>query len=299
MKIVGRTMNKHNWEGISEFTAVAEFSSFTKAGLALSTSTAQVSRMVSQLEQRLNTKLLYRTTRQVSLTEEGLVFYRHTKELVEGLNNAENAISQLQTTPQGKIRLTAPTTYGERIVLPLINDFLLEYPDVTVETELTNHKLDLVEQGFDLAIRIGHLDDSTMMAKKLTSRRNYLCASPQYLTQFGHPTDTTELLQHQCLLGSSDTWRFNIDGKIRVIKPDAKLKYNSGAALTDAAMKGLGLALLPDYYVHALIEQGDLVSVLDSNQITDESVWALYPHNRQLSPKVNLLIKHLVKKINN
>lgn len=291
-------MNKNSWEGISEFSAVVELGSFTKAALSLSTSVAQVSRLVSQLERRLNTKLLYRTTRKVSLTDEGQLFYRHTKSLIEGLNEAEQAIGQLQDTPQGNIRITAPTTYGERIVLPILNEFLMDYPEVTAEVELTNTKLDLIEQSFDLAIRIGHLDDSTMMARQLTVRRNYLCASPEYLAQFGKPTNLTDLNHHKCLLGSNDTWRFNEAGKKRTIKPTRRLKYNSGAALTDAALKGLGLVLLPDYYVESHLKQGSLVSILDEHQITDEPIWALYPHNRQLSPKVNRLVEHLINKIN-
>lgn len=291
-------MNKNNWEGISEFSAVAEHGSFTKAALSLSTSVAQVSRLVSQLERRLNTKLLYRTTRKVSLTDEGALFYRHTKALVEGLSEAEQAIGQLQDTPQGNIRITAPTTYGERIILPVLNEFLLDYPEVTAEVELTNKKLDLIEHGLDLAIRIGQLNDSTMMAKQLAVRRNYLCASPKYFDEYGCPINLDALNQHKCLMGSNDTWRFNEAGKKRFIKPTRRLKYNSGAALTDAALKGLGLVLLPDYYVESHLNQGTLISILDDLQVMDEPIWALYPYNRQLSPKVNRLVEQLINKIN-
>ena len=200
--------------------------------------------------------------------------------------------------PQGKIRLTAPTTYGERIILPLINDFLLAYPDISIEVNLTNHKLDLVEHGFDLAIRIGQLLDSTMIAKPLTVRRNYLCASPAYLKSNGTPNDIDALTEHACLLGSNDHWRFTINGKIKSLKVAPRVKYNSGSALSDAALKGIGVAQLPGYYVEEHLQQGTLVSVLDEMQIKDESVWAIYPHNRQLSPKVKLLVEYLTHEIN-
>ena len=154
------------WEGVNEFVYVAEYESFTKAAKRLGISTAQVSRQVSALEARLNTKLLYRTTRRVSLTEEGRVFYERCRVVLDELNAAEQAVSNLQSKPQGKIKLTAPVTYGEQQLLPLVNDFMLQYRDIEVTAFLSNQTIDLIEGSYDLAIRIGHLHDSTLMAKK-------------------------------------------------------------------------------------------------------------------------------------
>ncbi|WP_265090449.1 LysR family transcriptional regulator [Psychrobacter fulvigenes] len=153
------------WDGISEFVYVAEYESFTRAAKELGISTAQVSRQVSALEKRLNIKLLYRTTRKVTLTEEGRVFYQHCRSVLDGLDAAEQAVSNLQSKPQGRIKLTAPVTYGEQQLLPLVNDFMVQYPDIEVTAFLSNQKIDLVDGGYDLAIRIGKLSDSTMMAK--------------------------------------------------------------------------------------------------------------------------------------
>ena len=285
------------WDGITEFTAVVEQGNFTKAAQALSTSTAQISRHINQLEQRLNTKLLCRTTRKVTLTEEGQVFYNHSRHLVDGLNAAEQALSQLQQTPQGTIKLTAPVTYGERIILPVLNDFLLAYPDIKLDVELTNTKVDLLQQGFDAAIRIGHLADSTMMAKPLTKRKNYLCASPDYLARKAAPKQIEELTQHDCLLGSNEQWRFNDGDTIKTIKPMRRLRYNSGQGLVDAALKGLGIIQLPDYYVEPLIKQNKLISLLENHQIKNEPVWLLSPHNRQLSPKMKAFSEFLREKL--
>ena len=153
------------WDGISEFVCVAEYESFTRAAKELGLSTAQVSRQISALEKRLNIKLLYRTTRKVSLTEEGRVFYQHCRGVLDGLDAAEQAVSHLQSKPQGRIKLTAPVTYGEQQLLPLVNDFMVRYSDIEVTAFLSNQKMDLIDGGYDLAIRIGKLSDSTVMAK--------------------------------------------------------------------------------------------------------------------------------------
>lgn len=285
------------WEGISEFVCVAEYESFTRAAKALGISTAQVSRQISALEERLKIKLLYRTTRKVSLTEEGRVFYQHCRSVLDGLNAAEQAVSNLQSKPQGRIKLTAPVTYGEQQLLPLINDFMMQYREIEVTAFLSNQQIDLVEGGYDLAIRIGKLRDSTMMAKKLSLRTNFVCATPAYLNQYGVPRTLDDLSQHNCLLGTRDYWHFvekDIEKNLRV---SGSIQYNSGYSLVDAALKGLGIVQLPDYYVQKHLASGALVSVLDDYREPKESIWAIYPHNRQLSPKIRLLVDYLAERL--
>lgn len=283
------------WEGISEFVQVAETESFTQAGKRLAISTAQVSRQISALEKRLNIKLFYRTTRKVSLTQEGRVFYQHCRSVLDGLDEAERAVTNLQSRPQGKIRLTAPVTYAELKILPLLNNFLQQHADVEIFANLTNQQLDLVEEGYDIAIRLGKLVDSTLMAKKLSDRTTYVCASPHYLERCGIPHSLSELDQHNCLLGTLDYWRFNEGGREKHIRVSGNLRCNSGSGLVDAALKGLGLVQLPDYYVQRHINNGDLVSLLDNYIEAGEGVWAVYPHNRHLSPRIRLLVDYLAK----
>ena len=285
------------WDGISEFVYVAEYESFTRAAKELGISTAQVSRQISALEKRLNIKLLYRTTRKVSLTEEGRVFYQHCRAVLDGLDTAEQAVSNLQSKPQGRVKLTAPVTYGEQQLVPLINDFMVQHRDIEVTAFLNNQKIDLVEGGYDLAIRIGKLSDSTMMAKKLSRRTNFVCAAPAYLNKYGVPITLNELGQHNCLLGTRDYWHFVEAGRERNLPVSGTVQYNSGHSLVDAALKGLGVVQLPDYYVQKYLESGELVSVLDSHREPEESIWAVYPHNRHLSPKIRLLVDYLAERL--
>ena len=283
------------WEGISEFVYVAENESFPQASKKMAISTAQVSRQVSALEKRLNIKLLYRTTRKVSLTEEGHVFYQHCRSVLDGLDAAERAITNLQSKPQGKIKLTVPVTYGEQYILPLVNDFIKLYPEVSVFAYLSNQQVDLIDEGYDLAIRLGKLSDSSMMAKKLGKRKNYVCASPAYLNSHGTPHTLSELDKHRCLLGTLDFWRFRESGRTKNIRVTGKLRYNNGLGLVDAALKGLGIVQLPDYYIKNYIEDGTLITLLDNYREPDEGIWALYPQNRNLSPKIRLLVDYLLE----
>ncbi|MGF1728340.1 LysR substrate-binding domain-containing protein [Photobacterium kasasachensis] len=287
-----------NWEGVSEFVAVAEAESFTAAAKRLGISTAQVSRQISALEARLAAKLFYRTTRKVSVTDVGRIYYQHCRQVLDGLEEAERAISNLQSSPRGKLKVTAPVTYGEGTIAPLINNFAQQYPDLDVEFHLSNQKVDLIDEGFDLAIRLGKLDDSSMMAKRLGSRTQYVCASETYLTTYGVPYSLSELEQHNCLRGTLDYWRFQEQGKARNIRIKGSLRCNSGHALTDAALKGLGIVQLPDYYVQQYLDNGQLTALLTQFTERDDGIWALYPHNRHLSPKVRMLVDYLDEQLN-
>jgi len=285
------------WEGVSEFVAVAEAGSFTAAARQLGISTAQASRQISALENRLVTKLLYRTTRKVSLTEAGQIYYRHCRQALNGLEEAERAMTDLQQTPQGTLRLTAPTTYGETRIAPLLNEFVSRYPALNLEIKLTNRKVDLIEEGFDLAIRLGPLEDSSLIAKRLATRRQYVCASPGYLADHGEPHSLSELTRHHCLQGTLDYWRFQQQGQLKTVKITGRIRCNSGQLLLDAALKGLGIVQLPDYYVQSYIEQGQLRVLLADLQPPEEGIWALYPSSRHLSPKVRMVVDFLSERL--
>ncbi|MGB5853764.1 MAG: LysR substrate-binding domain-containing protein [Oceanisphaera sp.] len=285
------------WEGVSEFVAVAEVESFTQAAKRLGISTAQVSRQVSALEGRLSTKLFYRTTRKVSVTEAGQIYYQHCRQVLDGLEEAERTITNLQLAPKGKLKLTAPITFGEKTIAPLVNDFVLLYPDLEVQMNLTNQKLDLVAEGYDLAVRLGKLEDSSMMAKRLSSRTQYVCASPNYLSTYGVPHSLSELEQHNCLQGNLDYWRFQEQGKARNVRVKGNIRCDSGWALLDAALKGIGIVQLPDYYVQPALDAGQLIPLLELYQEPDDGIWAIYPHNRHLSPKVRMLLDFLSESI--
>lgn len=292
-------MNMPDWSGVSEFVAVAETESFTAAAQRLQISTAQVSRQISALELRLSAKLFHRTTRKVSLTEAGGTYYQHCRQVLDGLADAERAISNLQSTPKGKLKITAPITYGERSVAPLVNDFVALYPDLEVQLVLSNRQVDMVDEGFDLAIRLGQLADSRMVAKRLAGRQQYVCAAPSYLAAFGAPYSLAELERHNCLLGTLDYWRFQEKDKARNIRVTGNLRCNSGPVLLDAALKGLGIVQLPDYYVQQYLDDGRLITLLNQFNEPDDGIWAVYPQNRHLSPKVRLLVDYFVENLGN
>ena len=292
------------WQGISEFVAVAEYKSFTAAADSLGMSVAQVSRNVSELERRLQVRLFYRSTRQVRLSEEGQVYLQHCQHLVQGLDDANRAMGNLQQSPQGRLRITAPVYYGETIIAPLLNDFLLAHDNIELELELTNKRLDLIEGRFDLAIRLGHLDDSSMVAKRLGRRRHYIVASPEYLARHGVPKTPDCLQQHQLLSGTLEYWRLTTHPRKSKanatkphthmqIKPHSRWRCNSGVALLDAVRKGHGLAQLPDYYVVSDLQAGRLRAVLTEYHPEDDGIWALYPQNRHLSPKVRAVVDYV------
>jgi DNA-binding transcriptional LysR family regulator len=287
-----------NWEGINEFVAVVETQSFTAAAERLSTSVANISRRVNALEDKLAVKLFVRTTRKVSVTEVGATYYQHCKPLVEGLMLAELAITQLQASPTGRIKMTAPVTFGEQVIAPLMHEFLLQYPQIDLDLVLSNQKMDLVQEGYDLAVRLGKLDDSSMMARKLLERHMFVCASPSYLAKHGEPHTLSELKRHQCLRGSTKYWRFEDKGTERLIHVDGRVQCNSGYALVDAALKGLGIVQLPDYYVQPYLEAGELVEVLTPYRGDQEGIWALYPQNRMLTSKIRTLIDYLSEALN-
>ncbi|MDP4530649.1 LysR substrate-binding domain-containing protein [Marinobacter salarius] len=282
------------WEGVNEFVAVAETESFTRAAKRLDVSTAHVSRQISALEDRLSTRLFYRTTRRVSTTEAGQIYYQHCRQILDALEQAERSMTNMQLVPQGRLRLTAPVTYGEKSIAPLVNDFVLRYPELDVEMKLTNQQLDLVAEGYDLAVRLGKLDDSSLMARRLASRTLYVCASPAYLAVHGTPHSLSELEHHNCLQGNLGYWRFQDAGHPRNVRIRGNVRCDSGRALLDAALKGVGIVQLPDYYVGPALDAGTLIPLLTHYQEDDDGIWAVYPHNRHLSPKVRMLLDYFV-----
>lgn len=281
------------WEGLDEFVAVVECASFSRAAERLRVSSSHVSRQVALLEERLQARLLYRTTRKVSLTEAGQTFFARCQRLIEERDDAFVAISDLHRAPTGLLRMTAAVAYGERFIVPIVNSFMAQHPQLRVEIELTNRMLDLVQEGFDLAIRLGRLESSTLVASRIAPRAMYLCASPAYLERYRRPHTLSELTGHNCLIGTNDTWLFHENGHEYPFKPRGNWRCNNGTAVLDAALRGLGLCQLPDYYVLDPLKRGELVSLLEANQPPDTAVWAVSPQRRYPLPKVRLLVDML------
>lgn len=177
--------------------------------------------------------------------------------------------------------------------MPLVNEFMARHPQLRVDIELSNRTLDLVQEGYDLAIRLGKLGESRLVATRIAPRAMYLCAAPGYLERYGRPHTLSELARHNCLIGTSDVWSFQSDGREQHFKPSGNWRCNSGQAVLDAALRGFGLCQLPDYYVLEPLRRGELVSLLEANQPPDTAVWAVYPQRRYPLPKVRLLVEAL------
>ncbi|TKB03234.1 LysR family transcriptional regulator [Alteromonas portus] len=282
-------------EGIAEFCAVADVGNFTGAANKLDTSVAQISRKVASLEKQLGVKLLQRTTRSVSLTEAGTQYFQQVLPALKVLEDAQLAVSALQASPQGLIKLTAPVAFGEAFIAPLLNTFMQKYSGISVQCTFSNEKLDIVEQGLDLAIRIGKLEDSTLVAKKLATRHLFVCGSRDYFKEQGQPRSIEELKEHSLLVGSQPYWRLFIDNKIQSIPVQGRVRYNSGNALCSAAVAGLGIAQLPGFYVRKALASGQLIELFPEYKDKQEAIWAVFPSNRNVAPKIRLLVDFLAQ----
>lgn len=281
-----------SWDGIEEFVSVAQHSSYKRAAEALGQSTSHVSRAVMRLEETLQEPLFFRTTRQVTLTDTGRSMLAHFAQLVRDRDEAFALIGG-NAAPQGELRVTCATALGERFVSPIVRRFMQDHPRVTVFLDLSNRQKDLVAEGFDLAIRTGELEDSRLIRTLITNRRWRVCASRDYVSEHGAPQSIEDLRNHECVIGTSDIWNFEADGKALEFRPRGRLKCNSGASVLDAVRAGLGFCQLPDFYVREGIEQGRLIPVLDDMIAPAEPIWAVYPHRRHLLPKVYLLVEQL------
>jgi len=286
------------WDGIDEFVAVAEAESFSRAAARLNLSTSGVSREVARLEDRLQTRLLYRTTRRVSLTDAGRLFLARCRALIQERDLAMQLVGEDEGELKGQLRMTCSSAYGERYVVPAVNAFALAHPRLSLDIVLDDGVRDLVSDGFDLAIRFGRLGDSRLIARRLASRTRRLCAAPAYLDKAGAPATLAAIADHACVVGASDTWTFSDNGTETTLRPRGRWRCNSGQAVLDAALAGLGLCQLPNFYVDGPIATGALVPLLEAHRPADEGVWAVYPHLRHLPAKVRLLVEHLEAHLN-
>lgn len=284
----------NRWDATEILIQVIDNGSFSAAAEHLGLSKSHVSRQISQLENRLGTQLLNRTTRRLSLTETGQAYYQRCKDIVSQLEEAEQAVLDQQQTPRGTLRLTVAGAFGERFIAPAAARFMQRHPHLNIQMDFTGRNVDLLAEGYDLAIRAGTLKDSSLIARRIANRQLIICASRDYIDRYGKPEHIQSLKKHSCLVGSVPTWRFkDNNGHHLDLKVDGRWHSNNGHALLQAALAGLGLVQLPRFYVHEDLAAGRLLSVLESYTPTDTAVWAVYPSNRHLSPKVRLFIDYL------
>lgn len=280
------------WDGIDEFIAVATTRSFTRAARAIGMSPTHVSRSIMALEQRVQAQLFHRTTRTVRLTDTGQIFFERCERIAQERDDAIALIGE-KGEPQGELRVTCSTAMGERFVAPIIRRFAMPHPKLNVTIDLSNRVVDLVAEGYDLAIRTGHVSDSRVIATRVASRTLHTCAAPAYLARAGTPRAVGDLSAHECIAGSSTTWHFAIGGKAAVHHPKGRFRCNSGDAVMEACISGLGICQLPDFYILPYLKHGMVELILEDCQPADEPIWAVYPQRRHLLPKVQMAVESL------
>jgi DNA-binding transcriptional LysR family regulator len=286
------------FQEMTVFAAVVDAGSFVGAADALDMSKAAVSRYVAELEERLGVRLLHRTTRRLSLTDEGERFHMRCRELLGELEEAEAEITSRTGKASGQLKVSAPVSFGLLHLAPLWAGFMAHHPDVTLDVTLSDRMVDLVEEGFDVAVRIARLPSSSLVSRPLSSSRLVLCASPRYLKAHGRLTHPSQLRDHTVfaysLLSSGETWEFDGPEGHVAVKVQPRLRTNSGDTCRAVALQHAGIIIQPSFLIADDLRSGALVEVMPQWRSLEFGIYALYPSRKHVAPKVRLLIDFLV-----
>lgn len=281
------------------FVRVADEGGFSAAARSLKLTPSAVSKLIGRLEDRLGVRLFHRTTRSLSLTEEGRAFKQRCVEILNDIEQAEAAVSALHDHVTGTLRITATVAFTRVHVLPLLPEFMSLYPDLRVELELSDRSVDLINDGFDVGLRLQeHMEDESLVARRLAVNRRVICASPDYLEKFGVPKTPDDLLKHNCLVHSSlsafNDWEFESDDGVRVLRPNGNFEANSAYALYEAVLAGIGVARLATFVIQRDLKSGRLQPILTDFEHEKSSILIVYPHRRHLSSKVRAFVDFMV-----
>jgi DNA-binding transcriptional LysR family regulator len=283
---------------IESFVAVATKGSLTAAANAEGVAPAVIGRRIDALEARLGVKLMVRTTRRITLTHEGSAFLEDCQRLLTDWASAEASVSAGGVKASGYLRITSPAGFGRRHVAPLVPRFLALHPEVNVSLNLSDRVVDIVNESFDCAVRVGDLPDSSLVSVRLADNRRLCVATPAYLQRAGTPGHPSELARHECLTLSSDAsqtrgWAFNVDGEVTHLRPSGRLDCTDGQVLHDWCLAGLGIAWRSTWEVEHEVASGQLVSVLDAFAAPPNGIYAVFPHAKHLALRVRLWIDFL------
>lgn len=285
--------------GMDLFVRAVDTGSFSETARAMNLTPSAVSKQIARLEDRLGARLFNRTTRRLAPTEEGRAYYERCRQILADIEEAEAAVSQLNATPRGVLRVNMPLVFGRRHVVPAFGEFLRQFPDVHLDVTMTDQFVDPIAEGVDMLIRVGELKDSSLIARKLAGARRVVAAAPSYWAERGKPQQPSDLTSHNCLtytyLASGNDWRMTgADGKEQVVAVSGNLAANNGEALLEAALDGLGIVLLPTWMCGPELQSGALEEVLSDYTLPEPSVHAIYPPGRHLSAKVRAFVDFLV-----
>jgi DNA-binding transcriptional LysR family regulator len=284
------------------FVKVAERRSFVRAAADLGITQSGVSNAISRLEDQLGVRLLARTTRRVSLTDDGAAFFERCRQSLAELEEAELVLKETRIKPTGRLRIDMPVSFGRLKVVPLLGPFQAQYPDLQLVVSFTDRYVDLVEEGIDVSVRFGVLQDSSLMARRLTRTQFRVVGAPSYLAEHGRPKTPDDLARHNCLAFTlrdsrlARDWRFARDGAESTLAPQGNMSFSDGAALCDAACAGYGLAQIHGYYIDNAVTAGKLEPVLEKFRPAIDPIWLVYPQTRHLSPKVRAFIDFMTSR---
>ncbi|MEW8505193.1 MAG: LysR family transcriptional regulator [Candidatus Thiodiazotropha sp.] len=282
---------------LESFVAVVESGQFSAAAERLGIGKSVISRRVSELEEYLGALLIQRTTRRLSLTDAGRTFYPRAIQLLEDLAEAEQSVSTAQQALSGHIRLAAPLSFGLMHLAPALNSFMSQHPGVILDMDFNDSQVDLIQEGVDLALRIGQLEDSSMVAMPLAPIRTVVCASPGYLARYGTPGTPQALSDHHCLCYSNlpepQKWQFiDSEGGTHSVRVEGRMLANNGQIILEAAASGHGICISPTFIAYRTILEGRLVPILTSYQIPEVTAYAIYPNRRFIPQRVRVLTEY-------
>ncbi|MCC0037864.1 MAG: LysR family transcriptional regulator [Brucellaceae bacterium] len=282
------------------FIDVVEAEGFSAAARKIGRSKALLSKYVRELEDELGALLLNRTTRQFSLTEAGHTYYKRASEIIREIDHLSDSVRDTASDVRGRIKLSASRTFADAEIGQSLIDFAREHPDIVLEIKLDDRIVDLVEEGFDLAIRITRLEDSSLIAKRLSPFSIRICASPEFLEEHGVPTRPQDLASMPCIIDTNGRWHSNWpfaapNGGTTSVAVTGPIEVNSPLAVRAAAVAGLGIAVIPDFIAQPEIDSGRLVSVLDEHVLTGAGIFAVYPHRRYLPAKIRVFVDFLAQ----
>lgn len=286
-----------NLSNIIAFTNVARFESFSLAAKKMGVSKSHISKSIHNLEDEIGQKLFQRSTRIVKLTFEGEKFYEVCAEALLKVSRAKDSLQNTSQTPSGILRITLAGAFAEEYIAPVAAKLATKYPNLFVELSFDERLVNLVKENFDIGIRFGKLEDSTLIAKKLASRKEYICGSPEFFSHHTPPKQPKDLKNLPCIIGNNDQWMFKEKNQQYSVKVKGNFKSNNGRAILQGALKGAGLARLPGVYVLDHIKNGNLETVLDSYMTEEVPIWAIYPSKKNQSINVKVFIDEIMQNL--